>query len=272
MADDVQPQEGQGDAGTGGLFDSYLQAVPEDARETVESYLKDAEKNVNSRLEEAAELKKTWEPYKDVQDSLSQYDPEQLSELFAWHQQVTASPEAFNEWLAQASKEAGITPQEEQELSEAEESGELTQERVQQIVQEAAEQRFQPMEQQMEAIQAEKAVDVEATAIDHAFGAIQSENGLELTKEQKAVILDLGMPLAFTEKGDELPMGDASWVKGGFDRWKEITTEGQRAFVEQKANQPQGSLTAGGTPKPRDPTDWGEAGEILKERLRAERQ
>jgi hypothetical protein len=35
----------------------YLSAVPEDAREYVTGYLKDAEKNVNSRLSEAAEIR-----------------------------------------------------------------------------------------------------------------------------------------------------------------------------------------------------------------------
>ena len=118
MPDDVQPQEGQGSEATGGLFDSYLEAVPAEARETVTSYLKDAEKNVNSRLQEAAEYKKTWEPYQGV-EALKSYPPEQLSELLAWHQQVTSSDDAFQQWLANAAQEAGLTKAEEQELATA---------------------------------------------------------------------------------------------------------------------------------------------------------
>jgi hypothetical protein len=268
MPDDLQPQEGQGDAGSG-IFDPYLQAVPEDARDAVAGYLKDAEKNVNGRIAQAAELEKTWAPFKDVQDTLTAYDPEQLSELLAWHQQVTSSDEAFKGWLQQASQEAGLTPAEKQELADAEQQGELTREEVQQLIQQTAEQRFAPIQEQLGQLEAEKAVDYEAQAIDQAFAAIQSENtGLELSKEQKAVILDLGMPLAYDKQGKELPMGDASWVKAGFDRWKEITAAGQRAFVEEKTRQPAQALTSGGTPALKPITSFGDANEALRERLR----
>ena len=60
----AETPEGQGDSGsTPGVFDSYLQTVPEDGRETVANYLKDAERTVNGRLSEAAQLKETWGPY-----------------------------------------------------------------------------------------------------------------------------------------------------------------------------------------------------------------
>jgi ABC-type transporter Mla subunit MlaD len=268
MPDDLQPDEGQGDAGTG-IFDPYLQAVPEDARDAVAGYLKDAEKNVNGRLAQAAELEKTWAPYSDVRDTLTAYDPEQLSQLLAWHQQVTASDDAFKTWLQQASTEAGLTPQQEQQLASAEEQGELTREEVQQLIQQTAERRVEPVEQQLTALQQEREVDHEARAIDQAFAQIQAaNNGLELSKEQKAVILDLGMPLALDGKGRELPMGDASWVQAGFDRWREITAAGQRAFVEDKTRQPAAALTSGGTPALKPITSYEDAGKALRERLR----
>jgi hypothetical protein len=267
MPDDLQPGEGQGDAGTG-IFDPYLQAVPEDARDAVAGYLKDAEKNVNGRLQQAAELEKTWEPYKDVRDTLTSYDPEQLSQLLAWHQQVTADDGAFQAWIRQAAQEAGLSLQEEQQLAAAEEQGELTREEVQQLIQQTAEQRMEPIQAQLSQMESEKAVDYEAQAIDQAFAQIQSDTKLELSKEQKAVILDLGMPLATDVRGQELPMGDASWVKAGFDRWKEITAAGQRAFVEEKVAQPRGALTAGGTPALKPITSFGDANEALRERLR----
>jgi hypothetical protein len=267
MPDDLQPgNEGQGDASTG-IFDPYLQAVPEDARETVASYLKDAEKNVNGRLAEAAELQKTFGAFKDV-EGLTTYDPADLSQLIAWHQSVTANPDVYKEWLSREAQEAGLTQAEEQELQEAEETGELTREQVQQLIQDTAEQRLAPIEEQFSALQAEKAVDTEATAIDSAFDQIQSEFKLELNKDQKAVILDLGMPLAYDEKGNELPMGDSSWVRKGFDRWKEVTDTGARLFIEQKANQPGTPLNAGGTPAAPPITSFGDANAALRERLR----
>ena len=59
-AQDTVPGGDQGSAGQG-IFDSYLASVPEDQRETVAGYLKDAEKTVNSRFQEAAELQKKYE-------------------------------------------------------------------------------------------------------------------------------------------------------------------------------------------------------------------
>ena len=119
MPDDLQPQEGQGDAGTGGIFDPYLSAVPEEARDAVAGYLKDAEKNVNGRLAEAADLQKNLGPYKDV--DLSGYDPEILQQLIAWHQQTTADPDAYKQFIEGEAKELGITPQEAEEVIAAEE-------------------------------------------------------------------------------------------------------------------------------------------------------
>jgi hypothetical protein len=268
MPDDVQPGTGQGTEDTGSPYDSYLQSVPDEARGAAEQWFRDTSKGLDAKLQEAAELRQQWEPYKDVQGTLTSYDPEQLSQLLAWHQQVTSSDEAFQGWIKQAAEEAGLTLAEQQQLANAEEQGELTREEVQQLIQQTAEQRFAPIQEQLGQLEAEKAVEYETQAIDHAFAEIQTENKLELSKDQKAVILDLGMPLAFDAKGNELPMGDASWVKAGFDRWREITTAGQRAFVEQKATQPAQALSTGGSPALKPITSFEDANGALRERLR----
>jgi hypothetical protein len=272
MADDLQPDvEGQGDAGSG-IFDPYLQAVPEDARDTVASYLKDAEKNVNGRLAQAAELEKSFGAYKDV--DLSDTDPESLNQLLAWWRQVGSDDGAFEAWMRQEAEAKGLdlTAKEADELESAVDSGELTREEVQQLIQQAADERLAPIQEQVSAFEAEKAVGIEENAINEAFQSIQSEHGLDLTKDMKAVILDLGMPLAVDAKGQELPMGDASWVLKGFDRWKEITDSGNRTFVEQKASQPGASLTAGGTPALKPITSFEDANAAMRERLRSSNQ
>ncbi|HKI16816.1 MAG TPA: hypothetical protein VKA15_03010, partial [Isosphaeraceae bacterium] len=108
----------------------------------------------------------------------------------------------------------------------------------------------------------------ETTGIDQAFAALQTEFKLELTTDERAMILDLGMPLAYDAKGAELPVGDNSWVRAGFERFREIATAGQRAFVEDKTAQPGAALTAGGTPAFKPTTSFKEAGEQLRERMR----
>jgi DNA-binding transcriptional MerR regulator len=265
MPDDLQPDEGQGDAGTPGIFDPYLSAVPEDARESVASYLKDAEKNVNGRLAEAAELQKSLGAYKDV--DLTGYDPETLQQLIAWHQQTTADPEAYKQFIEAEATELGITPKEAEEIVDAEQSGEITREQIQELIQQTAEERLSPVQEQLTAIQEEKAVDVETQSIDQAFSEIARETKLDLTKELRAQILDLGMPLAYDDKGNELPMGDASWVRLGFERLKEITDQGNRTFVEEKVAMPGGALTAGGTAAQKPITSYEDANAALRERL-----
>src|SRR6266849_3917357 len=99
MPEDIQP-DGQGVAEqeTGSIFDPYLQSVPEgwdtapqgSPREIVSNYLKDAEKNVNSKLQEAADLQKRFGDYKDI--DLSVVPPQQLSQVLEFVQQVGSSP------------------------------------------------------------------------------------------------------------------------------------------------------------------------------------
>jgi hypothetical protein len=256
MPDDLQPDQGQGDAG-GGLFDSYLQTVPEDGRETVESYLKDASRNVESRLQEAADLKKTWEPYQPVQDTLRAYDPEQLQELLAWHQQVTSSDEAYQRWLGNAAKEAGLTPAEEDALEAAEATGELTREEIQKIIADQAEQRVAPLQERLTQFETEQAINAEEQNIRTQLEQLQAQEKIQLSESQKAMVLDLGM----NAPGE-------NWIKEGLDRFREITTEGQRTFVEQKTSQPSPTLTGGGAERFKPTTDWKEASEQARERLR----
>lgn len=255
MDDPVQPDEGQGGE-SAGTFESYLSTVPEDVREHVEPYLKEAEKNVNGRLQEAADFRKTWEPYKDTLDPQA-YPPEQLSELLAWHQQVTSSDEAFKSWLSGASKEAGLTPGEEAALEEAEVSGELTREEVQKLIEEQAEQRVAPLREELTAFQTEQAVNAEEGKIRSRIDVLQKEASVELTEAQKADVFELGA----NDPGDD-------WVKTGWDRYMAIAANAQKAFVQEKAKQPSPSLTTGGAETFKPTTSWKEAEAQARERLR----
>src|ERR1022692_52897 len=129
---DVQPDEGQGTEATGGLFDTYLEGVPEDGRETDTQYLKDASKNFEGRLQEASQLEKRFGAYNDI--DLAQYQPEQLSELLGWHQQFVANEEPDGEGLDSAAHEAGYTKAEPEDLGQLETEGEHTREQIEQQV------------------------------------------------------------------------------------------------------------------------------------------
>lgn len=253
---DEQPVEGQDATASTGLFDSYLQAVPEDARETVASYLKDAEKNVNSRLEKAAELEKTWGPYQNV-DALSQYPPEQLSELLAWHQQVTSSDEAFQQWLSQAAGEAGFTKAETEDLATAEETGELSQAKIEQLIQDRASQQLQPLEQKLSQWEEKQVLNETANEFSSEIARLEKEHG-DFNEEVVKAIIDLGKDYE----------GEGSWVQAGYDRLEKISGDAQRAFVTAKSGQPAGALSAGGLEAFKATTSFKEAEEQLRERLR----
>lgn len=271
MSDPVQGTEPQGGepTGTPTPLESYLQSVPEEHRAIVEPHLREHEKNVNGRLQEAAEFRKTWEPFSQV-EALKSYQPEQLSELLAWHQQIVSSPDAFQQWLAQAAKEAGLTPAEEKELSDLEEDGELTREQVQQLIQEQAQQQVAPIQERLDQFESQQLESVEESAISQAFNDIEAAEKISLTDDQKKTICDLGLDLAVDDKGQHLPMGDASWVKAGFDRYRQIVSEAQSAFVGDKVRQPNPPLTPGGAPAASAPKTFDEASKMALGRLRSQ--
>ncbi len=255
MADDVQPPEGQGAEPEGGIFAPYLEAVPEEHRATVAGYLKDAEKNVNERISKASEIEKTLGPYKDL--DLSNYPPDQLQELLAWHQQVTATPEAFQTWLSDTAKEAGLTLAEKEEVEDDAIEGDLTRDEVQKLVEERAQERLGPLEQRLDAWEQQQAVDRTEAEIRDNLTGLETEHKLKLSDEQKAMVLDLGM----NHEGDD-------WVKQGFERFREITTQGQRDFVSDKTATPGVPMSAGGVPAASPITDFKAASDMLRERLR----
>lgn len=246
-ADNGQGTESQG----GSIFDPYLQSVPEDARDYVGNYLKDAERNVNSRLAEAADIQKRFGPYSDV--DFSAYGPQQLNDLLAWHQSVTASPQTFNEWLSEAAKEAGLI----QEQREAEdEFGELTPQQIQALIQQNITQALTPFQQQQAQFQEQQQLaGLERQIIDD-FTRIEKAVG-PLSDDQKAAIVDLG------ESHD-----GPDWLDVGLKRFQALAGQAQASLVNGKAGQPRPGLTSGSQEAPALPKDPKELHAMAVERMR----
>jgi hypothetical protein len=256
----AETPEGQGDSGsTPGVFDSYLQTVPEDGRETVAGYLKDAERTVNGRLSEAAQLKETWGPYEQhLADYREKYTPEELAQILAWHQQVSTDQDAYQQWLTEQARQAGlIEAQQAQEDPEA--PGDLTREEIQKLIDQQAQERLQPLQERLEAWETERLTDQQEQQIRSELGRLEGEHKMELTKDQQATVIDLGMG----HEGDD-------WVQAGFERFREITAAGQRLFIQQAQAQPTPPLAGGGAEALKPPTSFKEAGAMARERFRAE--
>lgn len=256
MSDDEQQVEGQDTPESPGFFDSYLEKVPEDGRETVAAYLKDAATQVNTRLENASELEKTWGPYKDV-DLVSRYKPEDLSEILAWHQQVTSSEDAMNQWIAETAQAAGFTKAESEQIESLEEEGSLTKEEVQQLIADRAAEQVAPLEQRLQAFEAEKEIDRIETQTTQDLKKLEEEQKVTFSEDQKAIIFDLGMD----DKTE-------NWLQTGYDRFKQISAAAQKEFVEDKTAQPAPAVTTGANAASKPTSSFDEATKIATEKLR----
>lgn len=246
--DGTAPQEGQGtpEPEGGSIFDPYLQSVPEGwdsaptgtPREIVSNYLKDAEKNVNSRLSEAADLQKRFGDYKDI--DLSVTSPEQLSQVLEFVQQVGASPEAYQEWLRAEAEAAGILQQEQQQEADPENQ------ELEAYIQSRIEGALNPVQQQLaqygerfsQADQARAQHEME-THIESTLTSLEAENKLKLTDEQQEAILALG---------EQVETSD--WVEQGFAKYQALTGQAQASFVAGKQNQPAPAVRSGGQAAP----------------------
>src|SRR5205823_1492116 len=100
-------------------------------RDVVAKYLTDAQKGVNSRLSEAAEIQKRFGPYSDI--DLSGWEPERLSNALGWVEQMSNDDAAFKEWLKEAATESGLL---EQEGEPEQDDSRLTPEQVQAMIRE----------------------------------------------------------------------------------------------------------------------------------------
>lgn len=257
MDESVQGQEPQGgESADLSPVEAHLQTVPEAIRGQVEPILKDWEKNVNARLAEAAELQKSLGPYKDVQ-GLSDYPPDQLSELLGWHRQVVSSPEAYQQWLAKEAEEAGFTKAEAEELQDAEESGELSPEKVQQIIDERLEKQLGPLKEQQTELESARQTDMIEQEIISELSRLEAENGEQFTDPVKQAILKFGED----HKGE-------NWVQHGYEALKSLQADAQKAFVTDKARQPSTPMSTGGAEALAQPKTFDEAKEAMRERWR----
>jgi hypothetical protein len=234
------PGEGQGapESQGGSIFDPYLQTVPEASRSIVEGYLKDAEKNVNSQLSEAADLRKQFGDYKDV--DLSGIAPDQLSEVLQFVQQVGQSPEAYQEWLRSEAEAAGLlTPAEQEQEAEGEQDLEAyIQDRIEKATGQI-DQRLSQFEQSNQERAQNEAQSAMETHITSTLGNLESEAKVKLTDEQQEAVLALG---------EQVQTDD--WVEQGFAKFQALTGQAQAGLVKDKLAQPAPSLRTGGQATP----------------------
>jgi hypothetical protein len=261
---EAQPDEGQG-GGSGGLYDSYLQFVPPDQQDAARAHLEEVSKSVNSRLEEAATLRNTYEPYTNV-PGFDMYTPDEMGSLFQWHQNIASDPDTFRGWLGQAAQESGLTVAESQQLGEFAENA--PDDQITALQQQFDNQSAQ-FTQQIDDLRSQQFESAEANLIEQRFSQLEAENGLELSKEQRDMIVMLGLQ-AMPDDGQSLINGD-DWIGAGWESFRNVWAQAQTAFVNDKAAAPPPAVSSGGAPIAEPPKTWETAKQEAAERLRQSR-
>jgi hypothetical protein len=107
-ADPVQPEDsGQGGEGAQDApYAEYLSRIPEDVRGDVEPVFKEWDASVTKRFQDAAEYRKSWEPYQ--QAGLNQYEPEYLAQAAQFAQVAQENPQAIQQWFQAYAQEHGL--------------------------------------------------------------------------------------------------------------------------------------------------------------------
>ena len=102
---EVQP-EGQGreDAETG-LYDELLSTVPEEYHEQLRAAAEGMNRNVNAKLQEAAEYRKSWEAFSDL--NLQDVGAESIGALLEFAQDVS-NPETARDALMAIAEAVGV--------------------------------------------------------------------------------------------------------------------------------------------------------------------
>lgn len=106
-AEDVQPEEGQGDEATEQPpYAEALSRIPEEFRDQVEPVFKDWDAGVTRRFQEASEAKKSWERYADT--GVGRYDPEAVQWALQLMETARDKPDELKEWYSQYAEERGL--------------------------------------------------------------------------------------------------------------------------------------------------------------------
>jgi hypothetical protein len=108
MGADTAPAETtEGTQNESGLFDDYLQDIPEEVKPWGQQIAQKFSARVDEKLREAAEFRKSAEPILSV-EGLKDLDPESLQSLV---QLANMDEDSFKEWLGAAASEIGWQPE-----------------------------------------------------------------------------------------------------------------------------------------------------------------
>lgn len=252
------------DSGSDGLYD--LESVPAELREHVSPILKNIEGNVTKRFQEAADFRKTWEPYADL--GVSDVAPETMEQVLNWLE-MTNDPAQYRSWLEAQAQQAGLlqaggagNDDDDVDLGGFEgldEGQVMTREQFQ---------------KELEAFKAEQKAEHELTVaqqqtereLNARFDTLSQELGLsELEEDKRRVHENAIWAIAQSQySGDQDPVGKA------FADYKALIGQTETDLLRRKLNVPAPPEGGGGAPDTSvaRPKTIAEASQLMRGRLR----
>jgi hypothetical protein len=249
----AQP-EGQGgeEANGTGLYD--LASAPEEYRPFLEAELKKMEGNATRKFQEAAEFRKQWEPYAEL--NLQDVPPEELQGLLQLRE-LANDEQAFDAWLTDVAKARGILDGEPAEEEDDDDDDDLD---LAELVSKQVQEALAPVMQQLQSQQQEQLVSSESQAVEQELNELLEAQGLQLEDDDRQAIF----ALAAQVPDEEIDTA----VQKGLQAFLRIRGGAQRDLVQSKATQPSGAME-GSTPntKPDEIKSFDAAKKAARERL-----
>lgn len=224
MADDVQSPAGdQGAEVTdSGLFPDLDSVAPE-IREPLGEYVKKVQGNVDARFREAADFRKSWEPYEEL--GVKDLDPAQLKGLLDFAQMAQDETQ-FNEWLKNAATERGLLSREEPGDLGLEE--EFDQDKIQSLIAEKVTEAIGPIQEKFQAQEKERMEAQANQEITEQLEQIRKDNP-DLPEGAEDAIVRLAYSYA-DEESDP--------IAKGFEDYQALIGQGEKSLFAKKEDQP----------------------------------
>ena len=249
---EVQPLEGQGQGnGYEGLYDLNAIDNPE-VRSEVERIAKDIDRNVNSKLEEASQYRKDWEPYESL--GVNQLDPEGLGALLSFAEALSDESTA-QEALLDLAQQVGVSLDGPRPQSDDAEGDPVS--GIEKEVADLREWRNAQEERELFAtVEAE-----ETKRLSAEWSEVEERHGRPFSEDEQARLRDLA--LKFVADSDT-PIRDA------YDFIEGIAGQAQSALVDGAPDQPSPAEPAGQASTSAAPVEsFEEAERLYKERRMA---
>lgn len=233
QADDVQPVEGQGDAGTSDApYAEYLNRIPEQLRGDVEPVFRDWDANVTKRFQDNSDFRKQWEPLQDT--GISQMSPEEVAWLVQFRGALD-DPNVMQQWWDGYAQENGLTPAQQaaQEPQQFDDFGGGFQDpqQLQSLIDQATGPLKQQLEQMQGHIEQQQQQHEQAQTLANLEGQvaqIEQKLGAPLSEKQKVVLARFASQYSDVNNA----------ILRGWDDMQAYTNDVQKGAFQSKVDAP----------------------------------